>query len=325
MTNNQREFQRQINRLQREINKLLRDTSFTQGTPLPTQPKRVTHKRIKQLEELNGRHFVISKDDYVKHPRVHGKGEYDYERKGRVHLPTSKSDKYNSSKSKSSTVKTPKDKSSKPQQIVDGYDELPVSRKPRSDKGVKRGSKAKIIPNKQLTMNVPLLEKKRKTRKDKGTHLSDEERLKRNAKRNETLANKNAQYAMTHETPAETEYDMVADIIERLDKAWNTIDEEHDYLFNLRDGYLQELLQLMHDNIDQNEYYLTLKGREEEIQNEIDGVVWGSTQPIVDGSYQTLMSLLTPKDILLPDLKAIAEEGESIKAINHTVEDGYYG
>ena len=299
MTKNQREFQKEINRLLRSI-KSLESKGFKQATQLPTQPKRVSKKYITELKQLKGRQFV-EPIELPKHSQRKAKPEVSIRKGRKLGI--------------SDTVSIPSG----------------LPRLTRKDKGVKRGA---LDPEERARRNAKRLEtlknkpkstKPRKVRKDKGTHLSDEERLKRKAKRDETLAKKNAQYALTHETPAETEYDMIADIIERLDKAWNTVEEEHDYLYNVRDGYLQELLQLMHDNIDQDDYYLTLKGREEEIQNEIDGVVWGSTQPIVDGSYQNLMSLLTPKDVLLPDLKAIAEEGESIKALNHTVEDGYYG
>ena len=62
MTKNQREFQNELARLQRSISKLTSQHEFVQSYDLPTQPKRVTRKRIKQLQKLKGRHFVSQID-----------------------------------------------------------------------------------------------------------------------------------------------------------------------------------------------------------------------------------------------------------------------
>ena len=62
MTKNQREFQKQLARLERSISRLTKQHQFIQSAELPKQPKRVTHRHIKQLEELKGRHFVSEID-----------------------------------------------------------------------------------------------------------------------------------------------------------------------------------------------------------------------------------------------------------------------
>lgn len=62
MTKNQREFQKQLARLERSIARLTKQHQFIQSAELPKQPKRVTRQRIKQLEELKGRHFVSEID-----------------------------------------------------------------------------------------------------------------------------------------------------------------------------------------------------------------------------------------------------------------------
>lgn len=58
MTKNQREFQREILRLQRSINRLTKQHRFAQSQSLPEQPKRITKRMIKQLKQLKGKHFV---------------------------------------------------------------------------------------------------------------------------------------------------------------------------------------------------------------------------------------------------------------------------
>lgn len=58
MTKNQAQFQRELLRLQRSIDKLTKQHHFAQSQPLPTQPKRVTKRMIKQLQSLKGKNFV---------------------------------------------------------------------------------------------------------------------------------------------------------------------------------------------------------------------------------------------------------------------------
>ena len=58
MTKNQKEFQREILRLQRSIDRLTRQHRFAQSQPLPEQPKRITRRMIKQLKSLKGKSFV---------------------------------------------------------------------------------------------------------------------------------------------------------------------------------------------------------------------------------------------------------------------------
>lgn len=62
MTKNQREFQKELARLERSISRLTKQHKFVQSAELPAQPKKVTRKRIKQLQELKGRHFVSEID-----------------------------------------------------------------------------------------------------------------------------------------------------------------------------------------------------------------------------------------------------------------------
>ena len=95
MTKYQREFEKELARLQRSVSRLTKQSKFYQTVDLPTQPKRVTKRMIKSLKELKGKHFVAEVDTetgevirtataeqiYEKHPRLTGfrKSYYDHE------------------------------------------------------------------------------------------------------------------------------------------------------------------------------------------------------------------------------------------------------
>lgn len=102
MTNNQREFQKEVARLQRSINKLLQDPTYQQTVSLPEQPKKITRGYLSDLKQYKGKDFtqqielpsaptpttdidehhkrlVPFEEVYIRHPRV-----ADYE-KQRAH------------------------------------------------------------------------------------------------------------------------------------------------------------------------------------------------------------------------------------------------
>ena len=62
MTKNQREFQKELARLERSIARLTKKHEFIQSVDLPAQPKRVSRRHIKRLQELKGKHFVSQID-----------------------------------------------------------------------------------------------------------------------------------------------------------------------------------------------------------------------------------------------------------------------
>lgn len=62
MTKNQREFQREMQRLERSISRLTKKHQFVQTQSLPEQPKRITKRMIKQLKQLKGKTFVTEID-----------------------------------------------------------------------------------------------------------------------------------------------------------------------------------------------------------------------------------------------------------------------
>ena len=62
MTKNQREFQKELARLERSIARLTKKHDFIQSVDLPAQPKRVSRRHIKRLQELKGKHFISQID-----------------------------------------------------------------------------------------------------------------------------------------------------------------------------------------------------------------------------------------------------------------------
>ena len=62
MTKNQREFQKQIKRLERSMNRLLKQDNYVPQFDLPEQSKRVTRQMLTKLESLKGRDFLAKID-----------------------------------------------------------------------------------------------------------------------------------------------------------------------------------------------------------------------------------------------------------------------
>lgn len=62
MTKNQKEFQKEVARLQRSINKLTKKPEFQQSIDLPEQPKKVTRTYLSQLKQLKGKDFLTEID-----------------------------------------------------------------------------------------------------------------------------------------------------------------------------------------------------------------------------------------------------------------------
>ena len=62
MTKNQKEFQKEVNRLQRSIAKLTKQPQFQQTIDLPTQPPKVTKSYLSQLKQLKGKDFLTEID-----------------------------------------------------------------------------------------------------------------------------------------------------------------------------------------------------------------------------------------------------------------------
>lgn len=329
MTNNQREFQRQVNRIQNELSKLTSKGKFTQVTPIPEQPKRVTRKVLTQLESINARHLVAPTDE-VK--TIH---------KYREEPPKGRIKKRNDYVVKGRRLK-----------IV----ETPSERKTRKDKGTHLSDveKANRLAKRRETLaNKPKSNKPRKIRKDKGTHLSDIEKARRLAKRRETLAKKHApqipddlidneEYAKTIDNESGTQ-DVVKDILARLYKAKGEIQENIEYtteyysehkrssvfkrmvsLQPIRMACIDECIWLVEANSNREDYYNLLVDRYDEIDKYIGGILQGSTEGVIQSAYSPLYELLSPTPVALPDKQKVAESSEDVSNLMlNTIEDEF--
>ena len=84
MTQNQREFQKQVARIEREMKRLLKRDNYVPVYDIPDAPKRVTRKMITRLEELSGRNFVAKVDTDTGEVLHHPNQPEIYSRKGRL-------------------------------------------------------------------------------------------------------------------------------------------------------------------------------------------------------------------------------------------------
>lgn len=270
MTNNQREFQKQINRLQREINSLIKRGVITTPPQLPKQPKRITKKKIDELKGLKGKHFV-----------------------GEVPKSTHR-------KSKDSEQIHTRSKTEKPLKLKPAKGESPYVN--------------------------PQLKGKRKKRKDFGTHLTAEEKAKRNAKRLATIAKKSRPTTPEYAQPQTSypEYNMVEWILDRLTQAKSVVIETQPMRSygkqatrHSRVSYLDSLIQLVASNLQAEDYYNTIANREQHISSHIDTIVYASDQDDVDNSFTELYTLLSPDPVSLDELKRISEEAENYNVENY--------
>lgn len=322
MTNNQREFQREVNRLMREITQLQQQHHFKHIAPLPEQPKRITRKHIEELKGLKGRHFV-----------------------GEAPKSTKRRTKDNEPTARKQTKKYDEPSYSIRQKKEDVYDNPKTKgrRKVRSDigtkrktpsplKGIKRGS---LSPEEKERRNAKRLEtlsksnKPRKTRKDKGTHLTAEERARRNAKRLETIAKKSRptsdEYAPTDTAPKEW-FNAVDHILSMIESAMDTCEENIRFTSRNphtkydgyeRMGYLFILRDIVLTNRDREDYYKTLQDREAQISKLLDAISQYPNDRLAEvvepnSAYEELAELLTPDgyELDLERIKEISQKGE---------------
>ena len=315
MTNNQREFQKQINRLQREMNQLSRS-----NFELPKQPKRITKRDIEKIKSLHATDIPDTiptpksqttkakqpstirggvKAKYQHHPRVSTAPEY-------IAHPRVK---HEPSKDKPVTVKK--------KSWLD--EQEPKQRKTRSDKGIKRGtSPLKGRPSSQKGKSSPLKgtklteqekakrnakrietlsksNKPRKTRKDKGTHLTAEERARRNAKRQETIRKKKERTPIDgldfapNNTAPDKPYNMIERILELIDEAESKCHDQHQIHKYAKtwDGfermsYLVMLRMLVSSNYESASYYDSIASRENEIAQLLNNIALYRPEDIDD-------------------------------------------
>lgn len=293
MTNNQREFQKEINRIQRELAQLQKQHHFKHIAPLPEQPKRITRQHLEELKHLHGKQLVEPE--------------------------------YKSKKKRPSAKPTPL----KGRKKVSTYVEQPYQpveeRATRSDKGIKKG---KLTPEESARRNAKRLEtlsksnKPRKTRKDKG--------IKRGSR---TSTPTPEQYPTFSPAEAIIDRLRNADMLNKLNQGNEELNAFCDAIESrgvsttqkliddveekrlTRTGYFYDLIQIVESNASNTDYNALLKERESEIENAISGIIYGSggylaTNSQADYYYNELLSLLSTSEPTLEEKKAINESSE---------------
>ena len=349
MTNNQNQFNREVQRLQKEIEKLTKHGRFKQGSPLPEQPKRITKRTVEEVKSLKGRQFVepirankklndrteelsgsrkSSQSTYIPTPHKHVEERKTRSDKGvkRGKLTPEEAARRNAKRletmRKNGTLPKPQ------------KDRKKATSKELNDRAVKRYEDRYRYKGRRVGKNGKLVKGTggvktnvtRKTRKDKGTHLTAEERAKRNAKRLETIAKKSRPTTSEYAQPQTSypEYNMVEWILDRLTQAKSVVIETQPMQSygkqatrHSRVSYLDSLIQLVASNLQAEDYYNTIASREEQIASHIDTIVYASDQDDVDNSFTELYTLLSPDPVSLDELKRISEEAENYNVENY--------
>lgn len=309
MTNNQREFQKQINRLQREIRNLQIKHNVKTHKSLPEQPKHITRAKLDEFKSLKGKDFV----DIEEHkPRRSRKEDETHARKVR-----------------------PKNYVRPPYEPVD-------ERATRSDKGTHRDtpSPLKGRPSPLKGRPSPLKGKPsplKGTHRDKpsplkGTHLSAEERARRNAKRQETIRKKKERTPVDgldfapNNTAPDKPFNMIERILELIEEAESKCHDQHQIHKYAKtwDGfermsYLVMLKMLVSSNYDSASYYDSIASRENEIAQLLNNIALYRPEDIDDDtppldpntSYNRLYELLTPDGLIdMETNKEVTEANE---------------
>lgn len=315
MTNNQREFQKEINRIQRELAQLQKQHHFKHIAPLPEQPKRITRRHIEELKGLSGRHFIGEAPKSTKRKSADNEPS--------IRKQTKKYDEpsYKTRQKKEDVYDNPKTKGRR--KVRKDFGTKRDTESPL--KGIKRGS---LTPEESARRNAKRLEtlsksnKPRKTRKDKG--------IKRGSR---TSTPTPEQYPTF--SPAEAIIDRLrnADMLNKLNQGNEELNSFCDVLESrgvattqkliddveqkrlTRTGYFYDLIQIVESNASNTDYNALLKERESEIENAISGIIYGSggylaTNTQADYYYNELLSLLSTSEPTLEEKKAINESSE---------------
>lgn len=298
MTNNQREFQKEVNRIQRELAQLQQTHHFKHIAPIPEQPKHITRKHLEQIKSLKGRNLI--QDTELKHPR------------------TKKPDEPHKKRRKNGETYDP--------YIGKGY------RDTRSDKGTKRDepSPLKGRPSPLKGRPSPLKGRPSPLKGKKRGALTPEERDRRNAKRKETIAKKYPTFSpaeaiidrLTHANMVAKLEDGINDlntVIDIAEQAPRISQKKIDYLESARQtrtGYFQTLITLVEYNSSSVDYNKLLEARADDIERCISGIIYGSFDIAPNGQaelfYTELYTLLSFTEPTVEEKKSIAEAEEWI-------------
>lgn len=287
MTANQKIFEKELRRLQRSINRLTAQHKFVQSAELPTQPKRVTSKRIKQLQELKGRHFVSEID--IETGEVISEATYKpyYEHKVR-------SKKYG--KPSYDPVKARAYREAHREQIRE------------QNKRYREANKDKIRERQRAYRQA---NKDKVNARQRAYREANKERINRDAR-----ARRRKKKLEQRPVTVSTAWDIYQELLLRFNEAKQEALEYPTFL-GLKLQCIDHLIGTLMYNREQmgNEYLSYLKKREQEIAEKLHRLIQASTQDQVNYWYTDVLDILNAQGIEIPrdilsDLAQAEESGE---------------
>ena len=313
MTKNQREFQKQVARIERSMNRLLKRDNYVPVYSIPDTPKRVTRKMITRLEELSGKDFVAKVDTdtgeiihhpaepyvYHKHPRlINGESEHSYHHEYDPEYARRYRELHK-------------------EQIRE------YSRKYRERHKERIREKQRLYREKhkeQLREKQKAYREKNKERiKETQKAYRDKNKDKINARAKIRREMKKAQRQMMPNIQSYPEFDIYYKLLSIFRQALSTLTESKeikrpDMLNNVAITYINNLISVLNDNKDKlglDEYKQYLKANEAVIASDVNIITWDSKQERVQGAYTEVLEILNNGvvDITL-DMKTNASDLE---------------
>lgn len=287
MTNNQRLFEQELKRLQRSVERLTKQNKFIQTYDLPAQPKRITRKRIKQLQQLKGRHFVSEID--IETGEVVSEAEFKqiYEKKTRSR----------------SYAKPPYD----PVKARE-YREAHKEEIREANRHYREAHKEEIRERQRAYRQSHKDEIRAKQR---AYREANKERINRDAR-----ARRRKKKLEQRPVTVSTAWDIYQELLLRFNEAKQEALEYPAFL-GLKLQCIDHLIGTLMYNREQmgNEYLSYLKKREQEIAEKLHRLIQASTQDQVNYWYTDVLDILNAQGIEIPrdilsDLAQAEESGE---------------
>ena len=285
MTKNQREFQKELARLERSIARLTKKHDFIQSVDLPAQPKKVSRRHIKKLQELKGRHFVSQIDTET----------------GEVIHEATYQDIYKHKARTRSTYKRPYDA-----EKARAYREAHREQIAEANRRYREKHKDEIREKQRAyrqSHKEQIREKARAYREANKQRINAGARRRRRQKKLETTM-----------TIAPTQFSVYDELMSRFQDGKRRAVQPYleDKLWAL--DQLIVTLEQNKDSMGEGDYTSYLKKREEEIAEYIDVLIFSSTQSAVYSAQSIILDILNATGMVIPK--------ESLEKFSNLTESG---
>lgn len=275
MTSNQRIFEQELKRLQRSINRLTKQENFIQTFDLPTQPKRVTKKRIKQLQELKGRQFVSEID--IQTGEVIRQAEYE--------------DIYKSKPRQKSYGKKPYDPDK-----ARAYREAHREQIREANRRYREANKEKIAERQRAYRQAhkeQIRERQRAYRQANRRYLNFQARRRRAQKKLEAQ----------NMRPTSTSFSIYDELILRFTEAKQEAINHYPYYLPAKLSAIEHLiglLELQKEEMGMGAYAAYLKANEDTLGHYMDELIKASDQPNLETWESNILRILNATGIEIP-------------------------